>query len=47
MSLMGCLATKPKIKEQRVYWGDKDKVVTFLQSDKAVASRWIVEALGE
>jgi hypothetical protein len=45
--LTGCLAQKPQIKEQRRYWGSKEKCIAFLQSDKAVAERWVLEALGE
>lgn len=46
MSILGCSRTKP-IKEQKSFWGDKDKCVEFLQGEKAQAERYLVEAIGE
>jgi hypothetical protein len=35
------------IKEQRRFWGSKEKCVEFLQGDKAASERWLLEAIGE
>ena len=45
--LTSCSRTKQEIKEQRRFWGSKEQCVSFLQSNKAVADRWVLEALGE
>lgn len=31
----------------RTFWGSKQECVDFLQSDKAIFERWLVEAIGE
>jgi len=39
--------SKTAIKENKtVFWGSTDEVINFLQSDKAIANRWLVESLG-
>ena len=46
----GCQTQKPTIpivKEQRVYWGNKEEVKTFLDSPKAMAERWFIQAVGD
>jgi hypothetical protein len=46
MSLTGCAVTHSKKPVPvEVFWGNKTKVIEFLQSDKAQADRWYVEAI--
>jgi len=49
INLTGCyeIRRNKEAKEQRVFWGNKNEVIGFLNSPQAKAERWIVEALGE
>jgi len=38
---------KTKVKEVKVWWGSKGEIINFLNSDKAQATRWMVQSLGE
>ena len=45
--LISCARITPKITSEPVtkYWGTKQEVINFLQSPKAAADRWLLEAL--
>ena len=49
--ISGCQTQKQPvpvvIKEQRVFWGNKDEIKIFLDSPKAQSERWFVQALGD
>jgi len=49
ITLTSCsvIKSKPKSIELRTYWGNKTEVIDFLNSDKAKAERWLVQAVGE
>jgi len=44
---ISCSKTVPAIKEQKVFWGNKEEVKLFLDSDKAKAERWLTVAVEE
>jgi len=45
LSVSSCSKTAVK-PNKTVFWGTTQEVIEFLQSDKAVSNRWLVEALG-
>lgn len=47
LTLISCVRTQPKTKEVKVWWGSREEIKTFLDSDKAKAERWFIQALGE
>ena len=52
MFLPGCIIpgkeTKaPEPKKIAVWWGSKDEIKAFIDSDQAQAKRWVVESVGE
>jgi hypothetical protein len=49
MNLIGCSKTKPKIdtSEIRVFWGTKEECISTLQNSRAIAKRWLIEAIGD
>ena len=46
MLMQGCSRTKKAI-EIKAWWGSKEEIKSFLDSDKAKAERWFIQALGE
>lgn len=43
----GCRTSQTKVKDIRIWWGNKEEIKTFLDSDNAKAKKWFIEALGE
>jgi hypothetical protein len=41
------IGNKVKIKEVKVFWGDKTEIIEFLNSPRAQAERWLIQSLGE
>jgi len=35
------------LKEQRVFWGNKEEIKQFLDKPEAQAQRWLLQAIGE
>jgi hypothetical protein len=49
--LPGCITTGSKDQKSpnkvAIWWGTKEEVKTFLDSENAQAKRWVVESIGE